>query len=1156
MPQPAGILFGKSPVNGVTPEVEGHLAEVFGERFYVIDNAQGMQPFLMSLVSDSDHWLFVASNGSLTAGRKSPALALFPYVTEDKLIDEAGVTGPVTSLRVARGGRQWLWHPFRGDDLLAYEVTRRLYKNLVGNRLIFEERNEDLGLTFRYEWNTSDRFGFVRECALENHGRTAAEVRLLDGLLNLLPANVEEKLQAGFSCLLDAYKTSQLLPRSSLAIYSLAAQPVDRAEPCESLKATTVWSHGLGRARVHLSADRLDSFDAGVDARAAPEVRGRRGAYLLEARCAILPRESRRWTLVADVDRSQRQVSALRARTWQPARLLRETREDVSSGRLALLKIVAATDGLQVTADQLASARHVGNVLFNDLRGGVYAHGYDVPGRDFEEFVRRSNLGTWERHRPFLASLGELEPCAALMARVVEQQDPNLERHAFEYLPLTFSRRHGDPSRPWNRFNIQVRDGHGNRVLNFEGNWRDIFQNWEALSLSYPEFVEHVISKFVNASTVDGHNPYRITKDGVDWEVPDPEHPWSTLGYWGDHQIVYLLKLLELSLDHHPERLRRLLEREIFAYANVPYEIRPFREIVANPRSTIHFDAEKDARIRAIHRDLGSDGKLLLSGGAVVHVGLVEKLLVAALAKMSNFVPGGGIWLNTQRPEWNDANNALVGYGVSMVTLCYLQRFLAFLPRLLGPLRGREVPISNEVCAWMDGCRRALAAHRAILTASEVGDSARASLIRALGEVAGNYRATVYRDGFSGRTPTNVDQVLDFAALCAEFLAHSIGIARRPDGLYHSYNILVPGSAGGSFGIEPLYEMLEGQVAVLSSGFLDSRGAGDVLDALARSRMYRPDQRSYLLYPDRRLPGFLEKNVIPAQEVRASVLLSGLVASGDLRIVHRDAAGCFRFNEDLTNGDRCREALLRLRSDTHPDLKDAEITRVLETYERVFHHRAFTGRSGTMFAYEGLGSIYWHMVGKLLLATQECFLDAAEAGDDAGARKHLADRYHAIRSGIAGTNKSPAVYGAFPIDPYSHTPAHSGAKQPGMTGQVKEEVIVRLRELGVRVRDGRIRFQPLLLRRSEFLESRAVFEPFDVDGDRVSIPLPAGTLAFTYCQVPVVYHLDGARRIELSGRDGRTSEIAGDTLDRDASASVFQRTGRIRRIDVFTGPGR
>ena len=59
------------------------------------------------------------------------------------------------------------------------------------------------------------------------------------------------------------------------------------------------------------------------------------------------------------------------------------------------------------------------------------------------------------------------------------------------------------------------------------------------------------------------------------------------------------------------------------------------------------------------------------------------KLLVLVLARLFNFIPEAGLWMNTQRPEWNDANNALVGPGVSMVTLCYLRRFLARRPLYL-----------------------------------------------------------------------------------------------------------------------------------------------------------------------------------------------------------------------------------------------------------------------------------------------------------------------------------------------------------------------------------------------------------------------------------------------------------------------------------------
>ncbi|MFM7157985.1 MAG: hypothetical protein ACKO0Y_09240, partial [Bacteroidota bacterium] len=135
---------------------------------------------------------------------------------------------------------------------------------------------------------------------------------------------------------------------------------------------------------------------------------------------------------------------------------------------------------------------------------------------------------------------------------VTTVNDSHLLRLASEYLPLTFSRRHGDPSRPWNRFSINTKNDDGSLKYDFQGNWRDIFQNWEALSHSYPLFVESMIYKFMNASTFDGYNPYRIQKNGFDWETIEEHNPWSYIGYWGDHQIIYLLKLLEMYKDTQP----------------------------------------------------------------------------------------------------------------------------------------------------------------------------------------------------------------------------------------------------------------------------------------------------------------------------------------------------------------------------------------------------------------------------------------------------------------------------------------------------------------------------------------------------------------------------------------------------------------------------
>ena len=102
-----------------------------------------------------------------------------------------------------------------------------------------------------------------------------------------------------------------------------------------------------------------------------------------------------------------------------------------------------------------------------------------------------------------------------------------------------------------------------------------------------------------------------------------------------------------------------------------------------------------------------------------------------------------------------------------------------------------------------------------------------------------------------------------------------------------------------------------------------------------------------------------------------------------------------------------------------------------------------------------------------------------------------------------GVHKSPAAYGAFPVDPYSHTPGFAGVQQPGLTGQVKEDVITRRWQLGVRVRRGAIAFEPVVLGRDEFLREPETWSYSTGGPERVE-DLPAGSLAFTLCGVPVV----------------------------------------------------
>jgi len=192
------------------------------------------------------------------------------------------------------------------------------------------------------------------------------------------------------------------------------------------------------------------------------------------------------------------------------------------------------------------------------------------------------------------------------------------------------------------------------------------------------------------------------------------------------------------------------------------------------------------------------------------------------------------------------------------------------------------------------------------------------------------------------------------------------------------------------------------------------------------------------------------------------------VKDNNTSIVEKDMNDAYHFNGNFKNAGDVLIALNRLAA-KYQLLVAKEKSLVLQIFEEVFNHKEFTGRSGTFYAFEGLGSIYWHMVSKLVLAVQETCLWAINQNADKETINRLIAHYYDVNEGI-GVHKSPQVYGAFPIIPYSHTPLHKGAQQPGMTGQVKEDILVRMGELGVKMKEGKLVFQPELLHKNEFLQ--------------------------------------------------------------------------------------
>ena len=139
---------------------------------------------------------------------------------------------------------------------------------------------------------------------LSNAGTSRVKVQFIDGIQNVLPSGIEQALQNSTSNLVDAYKRTELVAGSSLAVFALSAIIVDKAEPSEALKSNVAWSLGLDNPTILLSSLQLDTFRRGQQVSQETDVKAEKGAYFLNSEVTLAPQQSKEWLLVADVNQS------------------------------------------------------------------------------------------------------------------------------------------------------------------------------------------------------------------------------------------------------------------------------------------------------------------------------------------------------------------------------------------------------------------------------------------------------------------------------------------------------------------------------------------------------------------------------------------------------------------------------------------------------------------------------------------------------------------------------------------------------------------------------------------------------------------------------------------------------------------------------------
>ncbi len=235
-------------------QVTGGLSRDAGTVGYRIDGLEHLEPFLTTVVSDTDLWMFVSSTGALTAGRTDADHAIFPYLTDDRIHRSVGASGPLTVVARPIAGERQLWRPFAAQCDAA--CSRSIFKSTLGDTLVLEERHREWELTFRAIWSPSSTYGWVRDVEIRNDGPIDVQLQVLDGVLDVMPAGVDKLTEQTRSNLVDAYKRSETGPWGTAAIYSLESLITDRAEPGEALAATVVWSTGFASATPSLRTAR------------------------------------------------------------------------------------------------------------------------------------------------------------------------------------------------------------------------------------------------------------------------------------------------------------------------------------------------------------------------------------------------------------------------------------------------------------------------------------------------------------------------------------------------------------------------------------------------------------------------------------------------------------------------------------------------------------------------------------------------------------------------------------------------------------------------------------------------------------------------------------------------------------------------------------
>lgn len=699
-----------------------HHSSLEGDAFHLggYNEARPFSSFLPGIAGEygKPMWVFYANRGQCISsfGVRDRNSAMLEFQPANKAYALTPLLGFRSFLRIDGALSGSIHEPFLTTP--ASGVTQRL--SVRAEEIEIEETHPALGLRMRVVYFTlagESLPALVRQVTLDNIGSQALQADVLDGLPQIVPYGLEEKLLKQMSRTMEAFAEVRHV-EEALPFFKLKVEPTDKPDVEWIEGGFFAFTLHEGRP-VPVLADPDLVFGSDTSLRTPlPFARGARLDPLAARRETLTGCAFASLTVALEPGASTGWISIYgQAPQWQAARALRER---------------VAQDALYVSRKRNEN---------RELIASLSARFALIAGPpQLDPYTRQAFLDNTLRGGQPVVIEGPRGP------RVFH----------------TFTRKHGDMERDYNVFELAPTYwSQGN------ANFRDVNQNRRSENFTFAGVEAANIEAFFSLIQLDGNNPlviqaekFRLPPDQLarlwrDWPAgntpawqaflavpfnpgqlhealieayatPQMARPWFDLilgradkiqgaahgeGYWVDHWI-YNLDLLDSYAALYPDRLRALLvERADFSSFDNDHVVQPReRKYVLRPDGSVRQlhavvkDAEK-ARLIALRSEQPHAVRSAHGLGPIYRSSLLAKILNLLTVKSSLLDPCGvGLEMEAEKPGWCDALNGLPGlFGSSTHEAFALQRWVAFARRAvqdhLGP--DANLAIVAEVAALL-----------------------------------------------------------------------------------------------------------------------------------------------------------------------------------------------------------------------------------------------------------------------------------------------------------------------------------------------------------------------------------------------------------------------------------------------------------------------